>query len=270
MVDGDEWAASSPPDARPFPFDDPLTVGAIKAASPCVLATLSPQLTPSRRRRIARAIHYRSGGVAVVLEHVHDTGNIAAVMRSAEAFGFARVHLVPAPPDHGTTDGRLGGISRRPAARVTQGADKWLEVEEWPDTPTCLAALRDAGYQIWATALGPQSLPLATAAAAAAAGAPLPLTALLLGEERAGVSRDAITAADLAVRLPMLGLSQSFNVSVAGALAMQELRRYRPQRYDRAQRRVATAAYYARSVPHAEALLRPLGDRGGAGSGPAL
>ncbi len=249
------------PDPRPFPFDDPLPVGSQQAPASEIVAALAPQLTPARRHRVARAVHYRSGQVAVVLEHVHDDGNIAAVMRSAEAFGFGRLHLVPAPESpQGRAAGRRAG---RASARVTQGADKWLEVDSWPDIGSCLTALRGEGYAIWVTALGPRRAELS--AAAGRAGAPLPAVAIVLGGERDGVSASALALADLSVQLPMRGLAQSFNVSVAAALAMQELSRHRPPRYGRRHRRVLTAAYYARSVPGAEAILRQRAQHGAGG-----
>ena len=258
MGDREEWASDggSEPDpvadARPFPFADPLPVGSLEAPAADIVGALAPQLTPARRRRIARTVHYRSGNVALVLEHIHDEGNIAAVMRSAEAFGFGRLHLVPAPAGSLAPTGRDGG--GRAPSRVTQGADKWLEVHVWPDIGRCLTALRAEGYAVWATALGRGRFELA--GAARRAGVPLPRVALVLGGERNGVSTSALAHADINVQLPMRGLAQSFNVSVAAALAMQELSRHSPARYDRAQRRMLTAAYYTRSVPGAESILR--------------
>ena len=226
----------------PFPLCEPLQVSSLRAPAAALIEILGPQLTPERRRRVAAVVHSRSYAVATVLEHLHDEGNIAAVMRSAEATGFPRMHLIPPPA------GAPERANQRPPSRVTQGAEKWLDPTEWPDTDICLSALRRGGYTIWATSLALTSARLADV--------PLPpRLALVFGAEHAGVSDAAVAAADLTVRLPIYGFSQSYNVSVAAALVLHDLRRRRPGGLTRAQRRTLTASYYVRSLRNADGVV---------------
>ena len=181
----------------------------------------------------------------LVLDHCCDDLNHVAVLRSCEALGVMRVWLVDEQTAAYAHDGEGGSGAqqagprsrRRLAERAKQrgfAQEKllglrraqlyctWLDVRTFGDVDSCVRALRADGRQIWATDLSQQAVPLTSEVSALRAELPLRL-AIVLGAEGLGVSPSFLRAADRRVFLPMYGMSESFNVSVAAALVMQRL-----------------------------------------------
>src|SRR5690606_14369608 len=157
--------------------------------------------TERRQQRIRAVLQRRQPDLTVVLENVHDPHNVAAVLRSCDAVGILRVHVVytiEEPP-------------KEPFARTTSAsAAKWIEVVRHDSIEGCYEALRSEGLRILATALAPESQDLYS----------LDLrqpTALVFGNEHRGVSEEAAKLADGLVIIPMMGMVQSLNISVACA-----------------------------------------------------
>ncbi len=97
--------------------------------------------------------------------------------------------------------------------KISQNADKWLDVRRWGATRECLLHLRAEGFAIYATHLDPGARPLRA----------LPFAgkvALVFGNEHRGVSDDALALADASYAIPMRGFVQSLNVSVAAAISL--------------------------------------------------
>jgi tRNA (guanosine-2'-O-)-methyltransferase len=209
--------------------------------------TLGPHLRQARRRRIERVLAQRLASVSVVLEHPYDPHNGAAVLRTAEAFGILDVHVI------------RGAEGFAFSHKVTINAHKWLNVFVHDDTRACLGALREAGYRLWAAL--PPSLGAKPVALDAAQTVAQP-AALVFGNEHAGLTPAAIAGCDGPFHLPMHGFSESFNLSVSVALALQPLCAARRALLGRAGDIVGPsklrlrAAYYARSTRHAMRILR--------------
>lgn len=165
-----------------------------------VCRLLERTVTAARKERIDRVLEGRTGEVAVVLEGIYDRGNISAVMRTAEAFGFVNFHVIE-------TQERF-----KEANRVTQGADKWVEVQRWKSTREAAQSLKQKGFKICVTSLE-ASRPLQEIDFS------VPV-AFVLGNEKDGVSPEMKDLADEKVIIPMTGFVQSFNISVAGALGL--------------------------------------------------
>ncbi len=159
-------------------------------------------LLPERKARIDQVVAQRTRTLTVVMEAFADPQNTSAVLRTAESFGVQEVHVVVGPQKR---------FDRN--KKISQNADKWLEVVRWKDTATCLAALKARGFRIYATHLGEGSATLAELSFAEP-------TALVFGNEHAGVSAEARRLADRVFAIPMRGFSQSFNVSVAAAICL--------------------------------------------------
>lgn len=87
-----------------------------------ILEYVYPILTSERKQKIERVAAGRCFEVSVVLEGIYDRGNISAVMRTAEGLGFADFHIIEKFEKF------------KEANRVTQGADKWVEVKKWKST----------------------------------------------------------------------------------------------------------------------------------------
>ncbi len=222
-------------------WTDPIRVGNSQFPVDHILARLGPMLTEERKKRLDEVVAARSLKVLPVLENIYDRGNVSAVMRSAEAFGFFRMHLIDLP-----------GAKFKAANRVTKGAEKWLDIRAHSSPRESVEQLRAEGYRVWATDLNTEH-----------SIDDLDWTgpvAIVLGNERDGVSKEMLDLVDGRFRIPMVGFSQSFNISVAAALIfyhahlkLKEL----PDKgvLDQAQFRQVLANYYLRCFDNPEKLL---------------
>lgn len=167
--------------------------------------------TERRQQRIMTVLRYRQPDLTVVLENVHDPHNVAAVLRSCDAVGVLRVHVVytiEEPP-------------REPFARTTSAsAAKWVDVVKHDSIASCYTALRQEGFTILATSLAPGSRDLYSVDLRQP-------VALVFGNEHRGVSEEAVAQADGLVVIPMYGMVQSLNISVACAVMLFEAMRQR-------------------------------------------
>ncbi|HEX3723319.1 MAG TPA: RNA methyltransferase, partial [Nitrolancea sp.] len=159
-------------------------------------------ITERRRSRMIEVLEQRQPDLTVVIENVHDPHNISAVLRSCDAVGIATVHLVYT-------------IEERPRLNrvVSGGALRWLEIADHPSIESCFETLRCQGFTIYATHLDENRLELFD----------LDLTrptALVFGNEKRGVSPEAVEAADATMVIPMMGMVQSLNISVACAVTL--------------------------------------------------
>ena len=213
-----------------------------------IVQRLTPYLSPRRRRRIDASVRQRLISVTLVLEDPYDPHNGAAALRSAEAFGLLNVHIVTQ-------------AAFRFSRKVTQHAHKWLNIYVHRSIEDCAKFLRDAGFALWAAA--PPALGTALAPMEVPIDRPI---ALLFGNEHRGLSRQAMERCDGCFHLPMHGLSESLNLSVSVAVALNPVVQMRRMALGRpgdlppwAVTRLQ-AAYYVRSTRHAVSLLSAMVD----------
>ena len=167
--------------------------------------------TERRQQRIKLTLRRRQPDLTVVLEDVHDPHNVSAVLRTCDAVGALEVHLVYVHEEQ----------PLRALARRTSGsAAKWVRTIMHPSIETCFAALRQRGLTIYTTALAEQSQNLYDVDLASP-------VALVFGNEMRGASATAIDEADGTFVIPMMGMVQSLNISVACAVALYEALRQR-------------------------------------------
>lgn len=165
-------------------------------------------MTPDRRQRVDEVLARRQPDLCLVAENLHKPRNFSAVVRSCDAVGIMDVHAVyegSQPPQHWHT---------------CQGAIKWVEVHSHPSVREACEGLRSEGFQLVAAHLSK------TAVDYREPDYTLP-TALLVGTELFGVSDEALACADEEICIPMMGMSQSLNVSVACAIVLYEARAQR-------------------------------------------
>jgi tRNA (guanosine-2'-O-)-methyltransferase len=158
-------------------------------------------LLARRKERIDQVVAQRVRGLTLVLEQVHDPHNLAAVLRTSEALGLQDLHVVASPKGF------------RPSQAVTQGADKWLDLHKHPSASACADELHREGFRIFGSRLDGAALDLNA----------LPFgerLALVFGNEHAGLSPELAERCDGFFRIPMLGFSQSFNISVAVGITL--------------------------------------------------
>ncbi len=216
----------------------------LRVQADLIVKTIGPLLTSERVQKIERVASQRNFSNAVVLEGIYDRGNISAVMRTAEAFGFVNFHVIE-------TQERF-----KEANRVTQGADKWTEVQKWKNTKDCILDLKKRGHKIVATSLE-ASKPLNEI------DWTVP-TALVLGNEKEGISKEMFELSDERVIIPMTGFVQSFNISVAGALCLYHIYSKRMEKLGQVgdvspeQIEILKAHYYLRTQDSAMDILQRL------------
>lgn len=233
-----------------FPYGPELDINAtLKVHYELILEKIGPLLTEDRRQKIQRVVALRNFDTAVVLEGIYDRGNISAVMRSAEGLGFGNFHVIETQEKF------------KEANRVTQGADKWVEVKKWKQTTDCVKALKAQGYKICVTHLDEKSKPLHDIDFSGK-------VAFVLGNEKDGVSQEMIAAADETIIIPMSGFVQSFNISVAGALGLYHISQDRLKRHGTnasltlQEQGILRAYYYMRTQDSATQYLEELFARG--------
>ncbi len=168
------------------------------------------EITPARREKFARIAAMRDFAAAVVLEDITDPHNAAAAFRSADAFGIQNVHLVFA------RERRFDPLKRE--FRKTSGrSNKWLDFRIHDDSARAMAALKAAGHTLIATKVDPAATPLPALDLAA-----IEKPAFVFGNEHRGISPAVEEAADILTFIPMVGLAESFNLSVSVALVLYE------------------------------------------------
>jgi tRNA (guanosine-2'-O-)-methyltransferase len=167
--------------------------------------------TTRRQERVRSVLERRQPDLTLILENVHDPHNVSAILRSCDAVGVLTVHAVysiEAPPP--------GMFARQTSA----SAAKWVDVVRHDSMSACVTELRAAGFQVLATALGQEARPLHAWDLTCS-------VALVVGNEMRGVSDEALALADGLVEIPMVGMVQSLNVSVASAVCLYEAFRQR-------------------------------------------
>lgn len=169
---------------------------------------LSDFLSEHKKARFAAILEQRSRYITVVLEDLYQDRNASAVLRSCDCSGIQDVHVIENSNPH--------NISRD----VARGAGNWLNISRYNEhennTAACLTNLKKSGYQIIATSPHTDDCMISE----------LDLSrpvALVFGNEKRGISKECKSMADGFVKIPMLGFTESYNISVAAALCLFEL-----------------------------------------------
>ena len=206
---------------------------------------LEPFLLSDRIARIESNALLRTRTLVVVLDGVHDPHNQSAVVRSCDGFGLLELHVIESHQRF------------RCNKKVSQGAEKWLEIIRHRESAPCAAALTGRGFELWVADPKPPSVTVDQ----------LPWErplALVFGNEHEGPS-DAMRARAIGCfHIPMFGFVESFNVSVAVGIALAVGVRERLLRCGRhgdladAERQQLMATWVRRSVRHADKILSQL------------
>jgi tRNA (guanosine-2'-O-)-methyltransferase len=196
-------------------------------------------MTPEREARIRAVAARRQFDLGILLENVTDPHNIMAVTRTADAVGLAAVHALNTYNPwgrHAETKAKRKAFAKSDfGARSSSGAGRWVDVRRFSDREEALGALRES--------LGPDARLIAMTAEAAE-GVPVRELhevdftgpcAVVMGNERAGLSPELLAACDARCRIPQAGMTRSLNISVAAAVVLYEALRQRRAagRYDR-------------------------------------
>lgn len=167
------------------------------------------EISSRRREKLERVLGWRQKDLTLVLANIHDPHNVSAIYRSADAFGIAALHLY-------YTDTPFPTLGRKSSA----SARKWVESVRHKTAEDMVTMLRTGGHQILATSFTPKARPLGEWDFTRP-------TAVIMGNEHSGVPEELQSVVDGEVYIPMYGMIQSFNVSVAAAIILAEASRQR-------------------------------------------
>ena len=162
-----------------------------------------PDMTPERYERIRKTLEMRQPDLTVITDEVYKPHNLAAIARTCDAVGIPKIHCVW-PRDR-----------YRLKTAATAGSSDWIEVQTHADIETGIRELQDNGVKVVAAHLTDRAIDYRDYDFTQP-------TALLMGTEKEGVSDAASDMADEHLIIPMRGMVQSFNVSVAAAIILNE------------------------------------------------
>lgn len=165
-------------------------------------------MTPERIQRLRDVLARRQPDLTVLTDYVHKGRNLSAIIRTADAVGIGDVHCV------------IGDSDYKRFLGTAKGSHSWVEAHRYRELATPVKQLKSQGYQIVAAHLS------STAVDFHDVDYTKP-TALMLGAERKGISDEGEEFADVHITVPMVGMVESFNVSVAAGIILTEARHQR-------------------------------------------
>lgn len=161
-------------------------------------------LTENRKEGFLRVLKNRTKHFTIAMEDVYQLHNTSAVMRSCEVFGIQELNVI---------EQKFG---KRIDTEIAMGAQKWVDVFRYNSVQSCMDEMRVKGYQIIATTPHDESCFLHE----------FDITkpsALFFGTERDGLSQEVLDQADGFLKIPMVGYTESLNISVSAAIIIQDI-----------------------------------------------
>jgi len=168
------------------------------------LAFLENILTDNRKEKFLKVLKDRTKHFTIAVEDVFQMHNASAVMRSCEVFGIQELHVI---------EERYG---KRIDKEIAMGAQKWVDISTYDSVTNCIDTLKNKGYQIIATTPHENDCLMED----------FDITkpsALFFGTERDGLSEEILRRADGFLKIPMVGFTESLNISVSASIIIQNL-----------------------------------------------
>ena len=173
-----------------------------------LLKHLESIITENRKATFEKVLSNRTRHFTVVLEDIYQKHNTSAVVRSCDIFGLQDIHIIE------------NKYNSYVSNQVAKGAQKWIDFNEYNteeyNTQTCIDTLRSKDYQIIATTPHSDSCVVKDFDISKK-------SAFVFGVEKAGVSDKIMQEADGYLKIPMVGFTESLNVSVAAAIILNDL-----------------------------------------------
>lgn len=168
------------------------------------LTYLEGFLTDNRKERFETVLANRTNHFTIAVEDVYQFHNTSAVMRSCEVFGIQEINIV---------EQRFG---KNIDKEIAMGAQKWVDINKFENISNCIQTLKDKGYQIIATTPHNDSCLLHEFDVSKK-------SALFFGTEKEGLSEEVMRQADGYLKIPMVGFTESLNISVSAAIIIQDI-----------------------------------------------
>lgn len=158
-------------------------------------------LSERRQELFDNVLSNRTRHISVLVEELYQPHNTNAVLRSCECFGVQNVHVIENLNEFDISTG------------VSMGSHKWLNIHKHTNTVDAIKQLKSSGYQVVATCLtddsvSPEEYDISKP------------SVFMFGTEKTGLSEEAIQSADVRLKIPMVGFTESFNISVSAAILM--------------------------------------------------
>lgn len=168
------------------------------------LSFLENILTENRKERFLKVLQNRTNHFTVAIEDVFQLHNTSAVMRSCEVFGVQELNVV---------EQKFGKSIDK---EIAMGAQKWVDIKKHETVSECIQTLKGKGYQIIATTPHENDCLLNDFDIAKP-------SAFFFGTEKEGLSSTVLQEADGFLKIPMVGFTESLNISVSAAIILQNL-----------------------------------------------
>lgn len=161
-------------------------------------------ITEERLNQLERVLEQRTKHFTVALENIYQPHNSNAVIRSCDCFGIQDCHVIESFNEFKTSK------------QVSKGAIKWVDVYKYDNTTQAIDSLKSKGYQIVATTPHTRGFDLQDFDISKP-------SALFFGAEKKGLSEEVLQKADSFLKIPMVGHTESLNISVSAAIVLQHL-----------------------------------------------
>ena len=165
---------------------------------------LETYLTPHRKSRFEAVLPERTKHFTVATEDVYQLHNTSAVMRSCDVFGIQELHIVE--------EQNSKNIDRE----IAMGAQKWVDLKRYQSVNDCILDLKQKGYQIVATTPHQDDCELHDFDVTKK-------SCFFFGRETQGLSQAVLNQADSFLKIPMVGFTESLNISVSAAIILQHV-----------------------------------------------
>lgn len=169
---------------------------------------LSKNLTKNRLNRFEKVVNERTKHFVAVVEDIYNERNASAVIRTCDCFGIQEINIIENYNKY--------TISKN----IAKGAENWLDINLYENkvnnTQQCLNQLKNRGYQIVCTSPSNNAIELSEFNISKK-------SAIVFGSEKNGLTKTALKNADVLIKIPMTGFSQSLNISVAAAIIFYQI-----------------------------------------------
>jgi len=165
-------------------------------------------MTPERYQKLRRTLDLRQPDLTLLTDQIHKPRNIAALVRTSDAVGIHELNMVWHKENH------------RPYSGTAMGSDRWVDIVRHESMTDAIDKLHAQDYQVYAAHLSSEAVDYRSVDYTQSC-------AILMGNEKKGVSELAADKVDKHIVIPMMGMVESFNVSVAAAIILAEAQRQR-------------------------------------------
>lgn len=176
-----------------------------------LLDYLASFISENKKSAIEKALSVRTRFYTVVLEDIFKPHNASAVLRTCDCFGIQDVHVIEKANQYKVNP------------YVTRGASQWIDLhkyytKEGSAVQDCFTQLKSQGYKIYGTSPERGSMTIHELD-------PSEKIALVFGNEHDGISEEVKENVDGLVHIPMMGFTESFNISVSASIFLYDLRK---------------------------------------------